>query len=60
MDNQNKTKTQHRKLNINLKENRRGNQEWTIQRNRKHCIQDTERRQTKQQQKTKQKHNAEN
>jgi hypothetical protein len=27
---------------LNVRENRRGNQEWTIQRNRQHWTQDTE------------------
>jgi len=32
---------------INVRENRRGDQEWTIQRHRQHRVEDTERRQTK-------------
>ena len=39
---------------INLRENQRSNQEWTIQRHRQHWAQDTGRRQTKY------KHNIEN
>lgn len=30
---------------INIRENRRTNHEWTIQRQRQHCAQDTERKQ---------------
>ena len=42
------------KYNVNARENRKGNRQWTIQRHRQHWEQDTERRQAKQ------KHNTEN
>jgi len=42
------------KYNVNVRENRKGNQQWTIQRHRQHWEQDTERRQPKE------KHNTEN
>ena len=35
-------------LYINARENRRGDQEWTIQRHKQHLAEDTERRQTTQ------------
>ena len=44
----------------NVRENRRGNQEWTIQRNCQYCVHKTQDEDQKQKNKNKTKHNTEN